>query len=615
MLAGSGTDDEDSHDCAGYGAPVHRARHGRRSCATIGTVTGDVRPPVGNAVTSTGRSVDSADLARFFQVFAAAPVGIVISDLDGAIVQANRAFAALVGREPAALVGTRLDALFHPEDASTLGMAYKRLTHGELPRTRCQLQDAEGETRWAYLARSALHDAEGVRTHHVTVIEDLTELHLVQERLTYQGLHDMLTGLPNEQYFLSRLEEVLARADPSDSVTICAIDLDSFDVVNDGLGTEVGDRLLQAVAGRLQSLVAGERAMVARFCGGRFAVLIEDSPTMPDLGTLAASVNTELGEPVYLGEHGLSGSAGVGVVRRPAGGITAAELLRSADATLRRAKRSGRGQWGLHDPDADAVEQARSRLAAVMPVAWENGDVRLEYQPLIGMHSGDVVALQALVQWNDAGHQECLALAEQTGLVLSIGGWMLREACRQLAWWSEQLGDRAPLLRVDLTPHLSHDPDLIAVLRSALDGLGVTPDRLRIGVPVAALASGRDAVEDNVRVLADLGTGVVALGAAAGPGYFTYLEDLPVRAVEIAPHIVERLARGHTESVVAQAVRQAIPLVHDCAATVIVADIDTVEQAEWWRSAGADTARGACYGAAVTPDEAVDLVRAHRAQR
>lgn len=561
-----------------------------------------------------GESAD--DLARFFQVFAAAPVGIAISDTDGAIVQANRAFAAIVGREPGALAGTRLDALFHPEDASALAAAYKQLTHGELTRTRRRrrLQDAQGEAAWTYLAMSVLHDAEGAPTHHVTIIEDITELHLVQERLTYQGLHDVLTGLPNQQYFLSRLEEVLGRADPSATVTVCAIDLDGFDVVNDGLGTDVGDRLLRSVAGRLQALVAGERAMVARFGGGEFALLIEDSPTTPDGGTLAAGVNAELGEPVYLGEHGLSVSAGVGVVRHPAGGITAAELLRSADATLRRAKRSGRGQWGLLDPDADAAEQARSRLAVAMPADWENGEVRLEYQPLIGMESGDVVALQALVRWNDAGHQECLELAEQTGLVLSIGRWMLREACQQLAGWAEQLGDRAPLLRVDLTTHLSHDPDLVAVVRSALDGLGVAPDRLRIGVPLAALDSGRDDVEDNVQVLADLGAGVVALGAAAGPGYFTHLEDLPVRAVEIAPHIVERLARGDAGSVVARAVRQAIPLVHDCGATVIVAGIDTPEQAEWWRSAGADTARGAFYGAAVAPEEAVDLVRAHRAK-
>jgi EAL domain-containing protein (putative c-di-GMP-specific phosphodiesterase class I) len=152
-------------------------------------------------------------------------------------------------------------------------------------------------------------------------------------------------------------------------------------------------------------------------------------------------------------------------------------------------------------------------------------------------------------------------------------------------------------LRVDLTAQLSQDPDLIGVVRGALLATGLRAEQLRVGVPLAAVARGRGDVLDNVDTLAGLGAEVVLLGAAAGSGYMAYLEDLPVGAVEIAPEIVARIARRPgDDSVVARAVRDAIPLVHSTGATVIVPGVDTPEQAQWWRSAGADTAWGAHFG-------------------
>ncbi|MGQ0777615.1 MAG: putative bifunctional diguanylate cyclase/phosphodiesterase [Pseudonocardiales bacterium] len=555
--------------------------------------------------------------ARFREVFSASAVGIVISDLGGALVDVNKAFADFVRHPVADLVGVKLLELLHAQHDIALREEYRKLTEGELRRfrRRRRLTGPDGEVAWIYLAASLLRDADGVPTHHITIVEDFTEIQLLQQELSDQALHDKLTKLPNEHYFMSRLQDVLESANPSAEVTVYRVNLDSFSVINDGIGRASGERLLCSVAGRLRSLVSGERAMVARMGNDDFAILIEDGPQTPDPGVLAANINTELAEPVYLGERGIAVSACVGVVHRQAGGVSPGELVRAADATLHRVKRSGRGQWGLYDADADARERGQYRLAAQMPGAHENGEVSLEYQPVHSLQTGRVVAVQALLRWDRTDgtaltHPDCLALAGKTGLVTSIGRWMLQEACTELARWSTSLGEATPLLRVDLTPCLSQDPDLVRIVNAALAATGVPAGQLRVGMPLVTLAGERGDVVDNVHVLADLGAGVVLLGAAAGPvGYLAYLEDLPVVAVEIAPSTVARVARHPgDDSVVTHAVRQAIPLVHSVGATVIVPEVDTAAQTDWWRCAGADIARGVQFGPPVPPDKLTGLL-------
>ncbi|MGQ0716767.1 MAG: putative bifunctional diguanylate cyclase/phosphodiesterase [Pseudonocardiales bacterium] len=549
--------------------------------------------------------------ARFRQIFSEAAVGIAISDLDGTLVAANRAFARMMGRAPEDLIGAALPKLLHTEDDPTLGAAYHELASGELThfRRRGRLTAASGEVSWVFLAGSLLRDLDGVPTHHLIIADDVTELQLLQKELSGQALHDRLTGLPNEHYFMSHLHDVLEGADPSAEVTVCRVNLDSFSVINDGIGRAAGEVLLRSVAGRLQDLVTGERAMVARMGADDFAILIEGGMDRRDLSLFAATVNIRLCEPVYLDDdQGISVSAGVGVVSRPATGISAGELVRAADATLRRAKHTGRGQWDLYDPEHDAQQRARSQLAAKIPGAWECGEIDVQYQPVCRLDSGEIVALQALLRWDRAdgtvlGHSECLALAERTGLVVSIGGWIVEKACSaQIQVLQHSRADRAPLMRVDLTPQLSQDPDLVGVVRGALSATGLRAEQLRVGVPLVALARGRGDVMDNVGVLADLGVEVVLLGAATGPGYMAYLEDLPVGAVEIATELVARIARRPgDDSVVARAIRDGIPLVHSAGATVIVPRVDTPEQAQWWRDARADAAWGAHFGPPV-PD-------------
>jgi diguanylate cyclase (GGDEF)-like protein/PAS domain S-box-containing protein len=553
---------------------------------------------------------------RFREIFFTSAVGIAISTFDGTVVTANPAFADLVHRSPADVIGASLPELLQAEDDKTLAEAYRRLASGELTRFRHrrQVTATTGEVAWTHIGISLLRDADRVPTHYQIVVENVTELHLLRQELSTQALHDVLTGLPNEHYLMSHLEKVLGTAAPSTMVTLYRVNLDNFSAITDGLGRTSGDTVLCSVARRLSDLVAGRRAMVARLGADDFAILVEDFRDRLDARALAASINDTLCEPLYVSDYGLAVSAGVGVVHRHATGISPAELIRAADATLHEAKRSGAGQWAWYDAPADARQQARYQLAAEMPGAFESGEVRSRFQPIYALDNGWIVALQTLVCWERADgtvtdHRDCLAFAQQTGLVIELGRWLVDQSCSVQQLIADCPTSGSPRMRVDLTTRLSQDPDLLAVVNNALSTTGLSAGELRVGVPLEALARGHGDVLDNVRVLAELGAEVVLLGAAASLGYLLYLEDLPVGAVEIDPEIVSRIAqRPGNDSVVARALRAAIPLVHSAGATVIVPGVDTAQQAQWWRDAGADAARGAYFGPPVWPQELHDLL-------
>ena len=586
---------------------------GQRDLAIVDGLPGKVMSLLGalasGYVTALRRRTLAQQMAWFREVFDSAPVGMVLSRLDGTVTETNGALTEILHLPPADLAGRNVAELFQPDDAAALRAAYQALTDGKRRRfqRRVTALTARGDTTGVALTISLLRDPVGIPTHHVTIVEDVADQQLLEQRVRYQSLHDLLTGLPNRLAFAIHTEAVLER-EPTAAVMLCKIDLDGFGVISDGLGIGIGDLLLRSVAERLESLVADERAFVARFDADEFAILIEESPSTPNAAAFAARINAELSEPVYLASRGLAVSACVGIARRTAGETDPRELIRAAEATLHRAQRTGRGQWDLFDPVADAEQRTRYALATAMPEAWENGEVTLHYQPLVrldpvAVDTGRMVALATLLRWEHpergiAEHEDCLALAEQTGLVLTIGPWMLRHACERLRGWRDQLGPAVPPIRVDLATHLTGDPDLVAVVRDALQAARLRPENIQLGMPVEVIIAGHGDVLDNLDTLADIGVRTVLTRYGQAVGNLVLLESLPVYGVELAGSLV-RAAAQQPDSMVRSALAGLVPLIRRTGTAVAVAGIDDAAQADWWRDAGADVARGAVFGPAV----------------
>ncbi|WP_436500448.1 EAL domain-containing protein [Actinokineospora sp. HUAS TT18] len=531
--------------------------------------------------------------ARFDGVATASANGIVITDLDGAIVRVNGAIGEILGHAADELTGRDLFDLVHPDFAAILREDYAALLAGKRARIKQsqQLLREDGDIARVTLTASLLRDGDGEPRQFVTVVEDGTELVLLQSELSRQALHDVLTGLPNRQFFSSQLEGALERADRRHGITLFHLGLDAFTELGNSLGRRAAERLLTTVAQRLVAVVAAEKAMVAKFDGGEFGVLLENTATTAHVVTTVSA----LADMASVDGHV---SLSIGVVHRPDPDTSPAEVLRAADAALRRAQASGRGQWELYDAALDAEDRRVHALAAAMPLAWESGEVTVRYRRLASL-TGETAGVEARLRWEhpESGalpHEQCVELAEHTGLILRLGGWAMGAAGVRVRWWPARRRERLPLL-VALTAHQSTDADLTARVRDALASSGLRPDDLLLGVPTRVLADTRGDGAANLAALASLGVPVFL--DDFGLGDLALVEDHPVAAVRVAPAHVARQARS-PESPFSVALGALPELVHAMGPKVIVDGVRTEGQARWWLAAGADLGTGDHFGRA-----------------
>ncbi|MEU4805288.1 EAL domain-containing protein [Actinosynnema sp. NPDC023587] len=527
--------------------------------------------------------------------------GIATTDSRANLVRANGALARIVDHPQAELVDRSLFDLVHPDERDGLREDFAQLTAGgttSITQPR-KLVRADGETAWVTLTLSPLRRHDG-GDQVVVLAEDATDVNLLQGQLNHQSLHDVLTRLPNRQFFTSRLEQALRTADPATGLTVFHLDLDGFSLITGGLGREVGDHLLKVVGARLEEVVAGENAMVARFGHDEFAILVENTGCTPDVVTTVRMINDKLSEPFESHGHRIACTATIGVVHRPPRDASPHDLLDSADLTLRRAKGNGRRQWELADPTRDGLDRRMFSMAATMHGAWENGELRVEYQPVVRLADERIVAAEVLLRWDHprlgaVPHEQCLALAEDTGLVVPLGSWMLRVACEQSGAWRRELGREVPV-RVSLTRGQAADPELVGAVRESLAAAGLRPESLWLGVP-ADLVLGDEEAADNLRILAESGVGVEVDGFTAAPADLVRVADFPARAVRLCRPLTDQPAPG-----VAQVLATLLDVVREAGVGVSVAGVSTPDQARWWRRAGAETASGPLFAPAGPPD-------------
>ncbi|KJK42220.1 histidine kinase [Lentzea aerocolonigenes] len=537
--------------------------------------------------------------ARFNEVVTSSTNGVLIVDLEGRLLTTNAAVGDILGHTQEELVGVPLLDLIAPGFADMLSDAMADLVSGAAERIRQsqRMLRKDGEAARLSLTMSLLRGADDERSHFVVVVEDGTELELLQSELKRQSLHDVLTGLPNRQFFTTHLETVLRKADPEFGVTVFHLDLDAFGMVSNSVGGRVAERLLQHVAQRLRVVMAAEKAMIAKFDGDEFGVLVENTAATPTIGEIMKSINDDLLlEPTYVDGHGLAVSVSAGVVHRPSVEAEPVDVLRAADTALRRAKVRRRGQWEVFHPAQDVLDRRDHAVAVAMPAAWENGEITVRYRPIVQLANGEVSGVEAALHWDrpDAevlDHDECAELAESTGLILPLGEWLLRVGAGQSAWW-RQRGQFDRSLVVRLTAHQATDADLVSRVVGVLDETGLTVEQLAVSMPASVLLV-TDAA-DNLGTLADMGVHMGLDDFGLGPLDPAAVSDLPVRSVRVARSLVDRRSPYVTAL---------LPLLSGSGVTVAVDGIRSAEQASWWLAAGADFATGEHFGAAGTPTE------------
>ncbi|MBP2474281.1 diguanylate cyclase (GGDEF)-like protein/PAS domain S-box-containing protein [Crossiella equi] len=543
--------------------------------------------------------------ARFRTMFAVSPVGLAVTDLAGRLTEFNAALLGILRIGHAELAGRTLAEFVHPEDAAALARAEAELEAGlvEGYQTEKRFLLGDDDLVWAYLSVALIHDSTGAPAYRMAMVEDISQRHLLFEQLRRQTLHDPLTALPNRTRFTAAVDGLLAQAGPHARVALCLFDLDGFRVVNGGLGPGVGDEVLKEVAGRIRAEVADEpEAMPAYLGGDRFAVLLPRSAGGQNAVAVTERVLAAVGRPIQVVGHRLTVSASAGIVERPAAGVRTEDLLRDADVTLHWAKTDGRAQWTLFDADRARRERARYEMATTMALAMENEEFYLEYQPVVRLSDGSVRAVEALLRWDhpELGllvQDDFCVLAEEIGLIVRLGSWVLREACTQAARWAERLGERAPGVSVNLCPRQLRDADLVRDVRAVLAETGLAPERLWLEVSENAVSPNAAEAIETVDILAEMGVAVVLDDFGRDPADPAHLRTLPLRAVKVT-----RLPSAETAPDPAreQAVGDLINLAHVLELPVIVDHVHTREQAEVLATLGCDAGQGPYYGKADT---------------
>ncbi|MEV7684077.1 EAL domain-containing protein [Streptomyces sp. NPDC088341] len=554
---------------------------------------------------------------RFRAVFEGAAVGIGIADLDGNVLEVNETLTEMFGGLEHHVRSRNVSEWVHPEDVPHVWRMYGELVRGEREHFRVEKPffRNDGTVLWTNLTVSLLRDAEGAPQYQLALMEDTTERRLLNLRLRYEATHDALTGLPNRTLFFERLDKTLSAAG-SARFGLCYLDLDGFKAINDSLGHASGDRLLVEVADRLQSCATAPGEMVARLGGDEFVALTTGPDTQRGVADLASRILGVLATPIMLDGREFTVRGSIGIVEGLAAEHSPAEVLRSADITMYRAKAAGGNRYELADAEADARAITRHGLTTALPAALERGEFFIEYQPLVHLDDGSVHGAEALVRWSHPQHgvlgpDRFIPLAEHTGLIVPLGRWVLEQSVRQAMFWQQTLpaGTLGGPLRinVNLSPTQLHHPGLVSDTVEVLERVGLPPGSLCLEVTESGLIGADEDLLKPLRQLAEMGVDIALDDFGTGYSNLANLRRLPVSVLKLDRSFTQGMQQHPADPVDLKIVEGIVSLAHSLELAVTVEGVETGAQAEHLRRLGCDTAQGWYYARPGPPEQLHEL--------
>ncbi len=517
--------------------------------------------------------------------------------------------------DPAQAGPTPLDFLarVHPEDAPSARAHIEAHLRGESSRYEHahRIRRSDGSWRWVLERGLATHDADGRPLRMAGLLTDISAHKANEERLRHHAFHDALTGLPNRALFMDRVQHAVARArrSPASSFAVLMLDLDRFKNVNDSLGHVAGDRLLIRVAERVGACVR-DGDTVARLGGDEFSVLLEDLRSEHEAERIAEQVQRSLATPIPLDGHDLVASASIGIVVARDDAFDALSLLRRADQAMYAAKRQGRGRQVLFEPGTHGHSSLRLTLETSLRAALTNGQLRVYFQPIVNVSSGEAVGFEALVRWPHPklgliSPAELVPIAEESGSIVELGDFVLEEACRAVHRLEAAFRPRAPFrVAVNLSARELGRDDLVGRVEGALARAEVAPEALVLEVKESALMGDSETAQEAFRKLRERGVRVHMDDFGTGYSSLSYLHKFQIDALKIDASFTGRL---HDNLGAEEIVRTVITIARDLHLGVVAEGVENREQLQRLRSLGCQEAQGFLFGAPL-PLEALEAL-------
>ncbi len=486
--------------------------------------------------------------------------------------------------------------LLHPEDREcVLAENLRANQSGEPFDLEYRLIAREGRTVWVRDEAVLVTDETGRPLYWQGVMIDVTERKALEERLRHQALHDPLTDLPNRSLLLERLGQALVRAERRrKKVAVLFMDLDNFKHVNDSLGHEAGDRLLVEVAARLRSSLRAEDT-VARLGGDEFVVLSENLRDKRGAAAVARRITRALRSTIPLDGHEVIVTASIGIAFGASCEDRPEELVRGAEIAMYRVKESGKNRSEIFRQEMGDSSSKRLRLEEELRGALERGEFVVHYQPKVIISTGEIVGVEALVRWEHPQRGllhpvEFVPLAEETGLIMPLGGWVLEEACRQVREWQQRYPSDPPLaVYVNLSARQFSEPDLVGQVVNVLRDTGLEASSLVLEITEGTAMEEAPTTIATLRTLRELGVKLAIDDFGTGYSSLSYLKRFPVDVIKIDRSIVEGLERGPADAAIVSAT---IAMAHDLGLKAVAEGVETSEQFVKLQTLGCDIGQG-----------------------
>ena len=521
----------------------------------------------------------------------------------------NPAFMRITGYDPAEVIGHDCRML-QRDDREQEGVALIRQALGANREASAVLRNyrKDGALFWNQLFIAPVPNAEGVITHHIGVINDVTDLIRYQEQLEYQANYDNLTRLPNRNLLRDRLEHALIVARRHHKgVAVVFLDLDGFKNVNDSLGHSVGDRLLRVVAERL-SRCSRTSDTVARHGGDEFVIVMTDTVDEQSLIAWMERVRASISEPVWLDGTELYVGCSMGASLFPQDGDDAETLMKKADLAMYRAKDMGRNTFQFYQPEMNASAGARLNLERRLRRALRDNEFLLHYQPQVDIVSGQIVGTEALVRWSDpevglVQPSSFIAVAEESGLIGPLSEWVLREACRQNKAWQDA-GLPPARVSVNLSARVFQQRDIARLVTQVLAETGLDPKYLELELTESTIMRNAEEAVSMLNELHALGIGLAIDDFGTGYSSLSYLKRFPVDRLKIDRSFVSDIGVSGDDETITSAI---IALAHSLKLHVIAEGVETSAQLDFLKERSCDEMQGFYFARPLSTDAISEL--------
>ncbi len=509
------------------------------------------------------------------------------------------------------ILGSGWQSVVHPDDLLACVRRWQHsLLTGEFYEVEFRLRRHDGQYRWHKARANAGYDSNGKITKWFGTNTDIDSQKQTEEKLNFYARHDTLTSLPNRAEFMKHLRAAIDRGRLNESArfAVLFLDLDRFKVINDSLGHIVGDKLLKAIAERLFAQVRpGD--VVARLGGDEFTILLNRTGEQHDVINVAERVQRELAKPFQIDGYEVFTSASIGIIvsdeilREPE------DFLRDADSAMYRAKESGKARYEVFDSDMHVRNMNQLRIETDLRHAVERREFEVLYQPIVDLFDGSICEFEALIRWRHPEHglilpDEFVNAAEETGLIVPIGTWILGEACRQVAEWQD-LSSRMLSISVNLSAKQLMHPSLMEHVRDLLGETGLEPGQLKLEVTESTVM---EHSERSLKVLEELSTlGISMSTDDFGTGYssLSYLQRFPFDRLKIDRSFIDKMNKDEKSAAI---VKTILMLGENLGIDVVAEGIETEEQLERLRMLGCRLGQGYLFARPVEAAEACDLI-------